>query len=135
MSKDNAEGYKVGYRKPPVGSRFKKGQSGNPRGRPKKNTQVFHPGRILQSIDNEELVVNIDGKRKRMPRAEIHLRQLFNKAMRGDIDAARIIATMAKQHFGPDAEGPSEIEFVVVPERSELTAKNPMSEESNERAN
>jgi hypothetical protein len=27
--------YPVGYRKPPVHSRFKKGQSGNPRGRPK----------------------------------------------------------------------------------------------------
>ncbi|MGY3697472.1 hypothetical protein ACVIGA_007552 [Bradyrhizobium sp. USDA 3240] len=134
MGKEKSEGYKVGYRKPPLGSRFKKGQSGNPRGRPKKNALEFHPGRILQSIDNEELVVNIDGKRRRMPKAEIHLRQLFNKAMRGDIDAARIIATMAKQYFGPDAEGPSEIEFILVPGASELAPMKPKSEESNERA-
>ena len=29
------ESYEVGYRKPPVGTRFKKGQSGNPAGRPR----------------------------------------------------------------------------------------------------
>jgi Family of unknown function (DUF5681) len=28
-------GYQVGYGKPPVHSRFRKGQSGNPRGRPR----------------------------------------------------------------------------------------------------
>ena len=27
--------YAVGYKKPPLHTRFKKGQSGNPRGRPK----------------------------------------------------------------------------------------------------
>ena len=29
--------YAANYRKPPLHTRFKKGQSGNPRGRPKKN--------------------------------------------------------------------------------------------------
>lgn len=28
-------GYDVGYAKPPVGTRFKPGQSGNPKGRPR----------------------------------------------------------------------------------------------------
>ena len=32
---DGARDYKVGYKKPPLHSRFKKGQSGNPRGRPR----------------------------------------------------------------------------------------------------
>lgn len=31
--------YKVGYKKPPVSSQFKKGQSGNPRGRKKSLSQ------------------------------------------------------------------------------------------------
>ena len=35
MSKDSAD-YDIGYGKPPEDTRFKKGQSGNPRGRPKK---------------------------------------------------------------------------------------------------
>jgi hypothetical protein len=115
MSSNKEKDYEVGYRKPPVETRFKKGQSGNPRGRPKKITQELHPGKILQSIDNEEIVVNVDGKRKRMPKAEIHFRQLFTKAIRGDLTAARLISKMAKKYFGPEAEGPSETEFIIVP--------------------
>lgn len=32
---DNDDDYEVGYKRPPKNSRFKKGQSGNPKGRPK----------------------------------------------------------------------------------------------------
>lgn len=32
---DDDKPYEVGYRKPPKHGRFQKGQSGNPRGRPK----------------------------------------------------------------------------------------------------
>ena len=40
-------------------------------------------------------------------------RQLFTKAIKGSLPDARLIAKMAAQYFGPEAEGPSEI-FVVV---------------------
>ena len=73
-----------------------------------KDCSGAQPGKVLQSIDNEEIVVNIDGKRKRMPKAEIHFRQLFTRAIRGDLPTARLISKMAKKHFGPEAEGPSE---------------------------
>jgi hypothetical protein len=110
--------YEVGYGKPPVATRFKKGQSGNPSGRPpKKIAHELDPGKILQSIDNEEVVVKINGKRKRMPKAEIYFRQLFTKAIRGDLTAARLIAKMATKYFGPEAEGPSETKFVIVPDK------------------
>jgi len=36
MSGNSEEDYEVGYRKPPVATRFKKGASGNPSGRRKK---------------------------------------------------------------------------------------------------
>jgi hypothetical protein len=35
MTDDDARDYKVGYKKPPLHTRFKKGQSSNPRGRPR----------------------------------------------------------------------------------------------------
>ena len=71
------------------------------------------PGKILQSIDNEEM----DGKDKRMLKAEIYFRQLFNKAMKGSLTEARLIAKMAAKYFGPEAEGPSETRFIIVPDK------------------
>ncbi|PAY05947.1 hypothetical protein CK489_23690 [Bradyrhizobium sp. UFLA03-84] len=124
MIKKTESGDMVGYRRPPVGTRFKKGRSGNPRGRPKKNRQEFQPGKILQSIDSEELVVNINGKPIRMSKAEIQFRQMFTKAIKGDMNAARIIAKLAKQYFGPEAEGPPEIEFIVAPAGTAHAAKS-----------
>ena len=110
--------YEVGYGKPPVATRFKEGRSGNPNGRPpKKFAQELNPGKILQLVDNEEIVVKINGKRKSMPKAEIYFRQLFTKAIKGDLTAARLIAKMAARYFGPEAEGPCEIRFVIVPDK------------------
>jgi uncharacterized protein DUF5681 len=60
--KTENDDYEVGYGKPPVATRFKKGQCGNPGGKPKKVAPALDPGKILQLIDNEEIIVHIDGK-------------------------------------------------------------------------
>ena len=112
MSRNSGRDYEVGYGKPPVTTRFKKGTSGNPSGRAKKIPQLFDPGDVLQSIDNEELVVVDNGRRKRMPKSEIHFRHLFTKAIKSDLKAARLIARMARKYFAPEARGPSEIEVM-----------------------
>src|SRR5215472_2941022 len=100
--KKNQE-YKVGYRKPPTQTRFKKGQSGNPSGRPKR-VSIIDPGMLLEGIDNEEINVVENGKRKRMPKAEIEFRQLFTKALKGDLGAARHIFNMATEYLSPEVE-------------------------------
>jgi len=100
--KKNQE-YKVGYRKPPTQTRFKKGQSGNPSGRPKR-VSIIDPGMLLEGIDNEEINVVENGKRKRMPNAEIEFRQLFTKALKGDLGAARHIFNMATEYLSPEVE-------------------------------
>jgi hypothetical protein len=111
----------IGYKRPPKATRWQKGKSGNPSGRPKRpdpesNSQA-DPGQVLQSIDNEEILVTIDGKRILMKKAEVHFRQLFAKAIKGDLKVARLIATLAAEYFGPDAEGPSDTHFIVVPDK------------------
>jgi hypothetical protein len=120
MSNENQNEYEVGYKKPPVSTRFKKGGSGNPSGKRKQVAEDLNPGKILQTIDNEEIMVTIDGKRKRMRKGEIHFRQLFTKAIKGDLAAARLIAKEAARYFGPEAEGPSEIHWVVVPDEERM---------------
>ena len=117
MKNEKNNDYEVGYGKPPVATRFKKGQSGNPDGKRKKIARQLDPGKILQSIDNEEIIVKIDGKRKRMLKSEIQFRQLFTKAIRGDLTSARLVAKMAVQYFGPEAKGPSHIQLMVVPDK------------------
>jgi hypothetical protein len=120
---DEKNDYEVGYKRPPIATHFKKGQSGNPSGKPKKITQELDPGKILQSIDNEEMIVKIDGRGKRMRKAEISFRQLFSKAIKGNLTDARLIAKMAAKYFGPEAEAPSETEFIIVPDKKNLPSR------------
>lgn len=128
MSGDSNE-YEIGYRKPPKATRFQKGKSGNPSGRAKRAAPDIDPGKILQSIDNEEIALKVDGKSKRMLTAEIHLQQLFAKAIKGDLAAARLVATMARKYFGPEAEGPSDTKFVVMPDEYFTRFKSESREE------
>src|SRR5436305_9128906 len=117
MSAESNKTYDIGYKKPKA-TRFQKGKSWNPSGRPKEIAPELDPGKILQSIDNEEIVVMVDGKRKRMRKAEIDFQQSFAKATKGDLTTATLIAKMAAKYFGPEAEGPSELRLIVVPDRT-----------------
>jgi len=58
--------YQVGYGKPPRNAGFKKGQSGNPRGRPKKTL----PALLLAAL-NEPVFVTIDRKRRKITKREV----------------------------------------------------------------
>jgi len=125
MSNEYQNEYEVGYKKPPVASRYPKGTSGNPSGKRKEAAEDLDPGKVLQTIDNEELIVTFEGKRKRMRKGEIHFRQLFNKAIKGDLTAARLIAKAAAKYFGPEAHGPSETRFIVVPDKMDEPHRTP----------
>jgi hypothetical protein len=59
MSETKRE-YAPNYRKPPLHTRFKKGQSGNPRGRPKKNLPT-----LLVAALNEPVYVTTNGRRRK----------------------------------------------------------------------
>ena len=104
MGKSN-KSYEVGFKKPPKATRFQKGKSGNPSGRPKKAPQLIDPALLLETIDNEEIAVKIDGKWTQMTKAEIQFRQLFANAMKGNLTAARLLANMAFQYFAPEECG------------------------------
>src|SRR5262249_42701017 len=73
--------YEVGYGRPPQATRFKKGQSGNPRGRTKGSRPV---GALLQDILSQLVPVTENGRTRRLPALEVMLRRLANDAMRND---------------------------------------------------
>jgi len=68
--------------------------------------------------------VTDNGKRKRMTKAEIQFRQLFAKAIKGDMKAARLIAKMAEEYFAPEARGPSEYELIGTTEAARRFGRN-----------
>jgi len=84
---DMKDDYEVGYGKPPVETRFKPGQSGNPAGRPaaKKVSNTLRP--VLKRVLDEP--VSVAGK-KYTPQ-EVMVRTLINKAMKGDLRAIKTV--------------------------------------------
>jgi Family of unknown function (DUF5681) len=65
-----------------------------------------------------------NGKRKPMKKAEIHFRQLFTKAINGDLKAARLLAKMAEEYFAPEASAYWENEFIGVTEAKRRFGNN-----------
>ncbi len=62
---DDEHDYKVGPGRPPLHTRFRSGQSGNPGGRSKKNLSA-----LLADALNEPVLVTIDGERRKITKRE-----------------------------------------------------------------
>jgi hypothetical protein len=77
--------FPVGYGKPPKDRQFKKGQSGNPKGRPR-GSQNF--ATILKKVSMEKIAVKKNGCTKKMTCQEALTRQVYSKALGGDLRAS-----------------------------------------------
>ena len=75
----------IGYGKPPTSTRFRKGQSGNPKGRPRNRHREIPYDAVLGQM----VTVREGGKEKRVTAAEAFLLQLTQKGLAGDAAAAR----------------------------------------------
>lgn len=80
--------YAVGYRKPPKHSRFKPGQSGNPKGRPKGARSL---DAALQAELKQTVAVTENGRTRRLPKQVVAIKKLVNNAMLGDTKALQIV--------------------------------------------
>jgi len=83
----------VGYCNPPQHTRFKKGESGNLRGRPKGTLNL---ATVLARTLREKVVVNEHGKRKTVTKLEAAIKQLMNKAASGDLKALKLLAALVR---------------------------------------
>ena len=91
VTKDSQQ-YEVGFSKPPKNTRFQKGKSGNPQGRPKGSRNLAS---VLERTLRERVVINENGTRKVVTKLEAAVKQLVNKAASGDLAAMRQLSSLA----------------------------------------
>jgi hypothetical protein len=84
---------KVGYKQPPRHSRFQRGQSGNPKGRPKGSKNF---ATVLEKELRSKVLITENGKRKRITKAEAIAKQAVNRAANGDPKATTLIFNEAR---------------------------------------
>jgi hypothetical protein len=87
--------YPVGYRKPPTQNRFRPGQSGNPKGRPKGALGVRS---LVNSALDETVRVAENGKARSIRKRQAILLAMIAKAIKGDVRAAVLIMRLMESH-------------------------------------
>jgi hypothetical protein len=87
--------HKVGYKNPPQRTRFKKGASGNPKGRPKGARSL---GGLLTDIIRQKIPVTENGRTRRIPALEVMLRRLANDAMRSEPNALKLLLSLVDRY-------------------------------------
>lgn len=102
----------AGYRHPPAASRFRKGQSGNPRGRPRGR----HRDIPYHAVLGQMVTIREDGRERRVTAAEAFLLHLTRKGLAGDGAAARasLAAIETARANRPDLAGPVAIKRIVL---------------------
>ncbi len=104
----------VGYRRPPKATRFKKGKSGNPRGRPKGSRNI---GKVLLDVTGQKIAVTENGRTRQMPAVEVMLRRLAGDAMKNDQGALKLLFSLMDRYADLT-------ETVIAPNRDEVLAED-----------
>lgn len=90
----NDTDYKVGFCKPPVHTRFKPGQSGNPKGRPKGSMDTL---RLIDKIVSKKVTATIDGRPLKISKRQAMLLRMANEATQGNLNTFKTILPLLMQ--------------------------------------
>lgn len=104
--------HEVGYGRPPKATQFKKGHSGNPRGK-KKARKDF--GAVLNDLLDKKVPVRVDGRIVQMTGRDAMIHNLFSKAMTGSlrdmVTLTKIIEATAPAALDPEPKPASRVVF------------------------
>jgi hypothetical protein len=78
---DQREEYRIGYGRPPRDTQFKKGQSGNPRGRSRGSKNLTT---LLDQELEMKVVIRENGRQRRISKRQAAIKQFINKLVSGD---------------------------------------------------
>lgn len=91
--------YEVGYKKPPKHTRFKKGQSGNPKGK-RKGTPDMKT--VLREVLTSKVSMTLNGRKRDVPYMKAFGHQLAAKGLHGSVnDQIKMLAAIHK--YVPEA--------------------------------
>jgi hypothetical protein len=76
-----AMAYEIGFKRPPASGQFKKGKSGNAKGRPKGSSNLLT---VLETELGQSIVVNENGKKKTITRLQAMVKRLVAGALQGE---------------------------------------------------
>jgi hypothetical protein len=100
--------YEIGYGKPPPASRFRKGESGNPGGRPKGSKNL---ATLFEKELKERIRINENGRSRSITKQEAMVKYLVNKALSGDrrllqlmLEEVRLLENRGASSAGPAIE-------------------------------
>ena len=96
--------YAVGYGKPPRHGGFQKGRSGNPKGRPKGSKNF---ATLLTEALDEKVQVTEDGKRRRVTKRELVVKQLVNKSAAADLRAIKQLTDIVERAESRAGDSPA----------------------------
>ena len=95
---------RVGYGSPPEHSRFRKGTSGNPKGRPRRSPEAL-ANAIRDSIE-EETTYREGGRTRKEPRWLVLLKKHVQDACAGDLVGAEAVIRLRDQYRRESAAVP-----------------------------
>jgi len=93
--------YKVGRGRPPRHTRFKMGQSGNPKGRPRGSRNI---SAIIAQVMAEKIAVTENGRKRTIPTREAIIRGLRNDALMGNQKSRALLISIDFQMEARSAE-------------------------------
>lgn len=108
--------YEVGYGKPPKHTRFKPGQSGNPKGRPKGTNNLKTD--LCEEL-GEKVVVREGDRARHVSKQRALLKSLIARAIKGDARAGSLVMSMMMRLLDT-GEGTPEIEEPLYEDEREI---------------